>query len=234
MGELADMIRASRLFHNVLPDTIQNCIISFGKKLTYQRGTTLFLQQERVTDAKLLLSGKVKIGYYLENGNENIQHMLFPPDIVGIDLISTHTKISPYQAVALEDSAVFSFPSALLFEKGIIPEDERLKCIENLLVILSHISIKNEYRMAILLRRSLRERILIYLTMQADKKQTDSFLIPFSRNEMASFLNVDRSALSHELSLLKQEGAIDFHKNHFTLLGWKDTRHLAHIMEIHG
>ena len=79
-------------------------------------------------------------------------------------------------------------------------------------------NMKKAYRLAIMSRNGLRERILAYLTMQAAKRGTNTFTIPFSREELAAFLCVNRSALSHELSLMRQEGLLDFHKNNFSLL----------------
>ena len=43
------------------------------------------------------------------------------------------------------------------------------------------------------------------------------FQIPFDRQQMADYLNLDRSALSKELSRMKKEGILDFHKNEFVL-----------------
>lgn len=77
---------------------------------------------------------------------------------------------------------------------------------------------EKEYRLAILSQKGLRERILTYLRMQAAKRGVDTFAIPFSREELADFLCVNRSALSHELSLLQQEGVIRFRKNEFTVI----------------
>jgi CRP-like cAMP-binding protein len=54
--------------------------------------------------------------------------------------------------------------------------------------------------------------------MLAARRRTNTFAIPFSREELAAFLCVNRSALSHELSLMKQEKLITFRKNTFTLL----------------
>ena len=64
----------------------------------------------------------------------------------------------------------------------------------------------------------MRERVLVYLTMQAGKKGTSRFRIPFTREELADFLCVNRSALSHELGKMEREGLIRFRKNEFTLL----------------
>lgn len=70
----------------------------------------------------------------------------------------------------------------------------------------------------VLSRNGLRDRIMTYLSLQAQQKNTLSFNIPFSREEMAAYLCVNRSALSHELSMMRKEGWIDFSKNSFTLL----------------
>jgi CRP-like cAMP-binding protein len=87
-----------------------------------------------------------------------------------------------------------------------------------LLTIISNENIRKHYRLAILSTRGLRDRILIYLSMQAGRAGNSTFSIPFSRDELASFLCVNRSALSHELSLMEQDGLIRFHKNEFSLL----------------
>lgn len=70
----------------------------------------------------------------------------------------------------------------------------------------------------VLSKSGLRDRIMTYLSLQAQQKKDFSFLILFSREEMAAYLCVNRSALSHELSLMRKEGWIDFSKNRFTLL----------------
>ena len=93
-----------------------------------------------------------------------------------------------------------------------------MDAISRLLTLISHENMKKEYRLAILSQKGLRERIMTYLTMQAARRQTNTFSIPFSREELASFLCVNRSALSHELSRMEQEGLITFRKNVFSLL----------------
>ena len=86
------------------------------------------------------------------------------------------------------------------------------------MTLLSHENIRKHYRLAILSQRGLRNRILTYVVMQSERQNNSSIMVPFSREELADFLCVNRSALSHELSLMEQEGLIRFHKNKFTLL----------------
>ena len=88
-----------------------------------------------------------------------------------------------------------------------------------LLTWVSNENMKKEYRLAILSQKGLRERIWTYLTMQSLRLQRNAFAIPFTREEMAAFLCVNRSALSHELSRMQQEGLLTFHKNFFSLTG---------------
>lgn len=218
MDELIATIQNNPLFARVPCESIRASIMPRGSVKTYAAGSNLFLPLDRVSRVNVLLSGKVKLVYYMENGEEDVRNLIFPPKLIGADLICTRTQLSPYQATAVEQSAVFSFPAELILQQGSMPEPERLTCINNLLRILSNLNMQNEYRLAILTRSGLRERIMVYLTMQANKAQSNAFRIPFSREEMASFLRVNRSALSHELSLLRQEGIVEFHKNEFTLL----------------
>ena len=66
--------------------------------------------------------------------------------------------------------------------------------------------------------KTIRERVLTYLTAQSLKADGEIFEISFNRQQMAEYLNLDRSALSKELGKMKQEGILDFHKNMFRIL----------------
>lgn len=218
MSDVISVLKKNRLFENISEDVIENCVVPAGRLTAFLPRENIFMPLDRVDSVRVLLSGRVKLVYCRENGDEDIKNMLFPGSLVGADLICTRTRLSPYQAVATEKSEAFSFPAEVILKPGSLPEPERLVCLNNLLLILSQVNMQNEYRLAILTRNSLRERVMVYLTMQANKNRSRAFTVPFSREEMASFLRVNRSALSHELSLLKQEGIIDFSKNRFTLL----------------
>ena len=66
--------------------------------------------------------------------------------------------------------------------------------------------------------KSIRARILMYLTAMYTRSGSRTFRIPFDRQSMADYLNVERTALSKELGRMRREGLIDFRKNEFTLL----------------
>ena len=73
-------------------------------------------------------------------------------------------------------------------------------------------------RLQITSKRSTREKLLAYLNGQAKKNKSREFSIPFDRQELADYLEVERSGLSAEISKLRKEEILQSHKNRFTLL----------------
>lgn len=72
-------------------------------------------------------------------------------------------------------------------------------------------------KMEQLSRRSIREKLLAYLSDISAQAGSSSFSIPFNRQQLADYLCTDRSALSSELGRLKREGVLDFKRNVFQL-----------------
>lgn len=72
-------------------------------------------------------------------------------------------------------------------------------------------------RIQILSKTTIREKIKAYLLQQQKKNRSDTFDIPFSRNELAGYMGADRCALSRELSKMKKEGLLDYYKSTFKL-----------------
>ena len=59
---------------------------------------------------------------------------------------------------------------------------------------------------------------MTYLLLQAKRNNSNRFEIPFDRQELADYLEVDRSGLSAEISRLRQEGILQSRKHYFELL----------------
>ncbi|WP_291236346.1 Crp/Fnr family transcriptional regulator [Frisingicoccus sp.] len=218
MEMYAEAIKKCRLFMNLPLAVIQRDILPMAHVQDISKGKYMIMYQDYVDYFGIIISGKVHILHIYSNGETSLMNVLGPHQVIGIDLICTRTKISPYYAMASVPSKVLFIPSDFLFRQGTLDESYRLDILNKLLIMISHDNIKKEYRLAILAQKGLRERIMTYLTMQADKRGSRKIKIPFSRDELASFLCVNRSALSHELSLMQQEGIIRFRKNEFELL----------------
>lgn len=221
MDTVSDALIRTELFSGLDPDTFLPSMLSFGSLQDYPKGSFCILPQQLVDRLGVVISGRLHLTHIFSDGSYSLMGVLEVGDLLGADLVFTRTRRAPYYVESAVDTQVFSFPISALEQPGAFPEALRLLLQRRMLTLISHENMKKEYRLAILSRKRLRERIVSYLSMQAGRLQTKHFTIPFSREEMASFLCVNRSALSHELSLMQQEGLLRFCKNEFTLLDWK-------------
>lgn len=218
MNTPLSVLAQCRLFRGLPPETLEAHILPAGKLRTFERQAILIAPGDRVDWFAVVLRGKVQISQIFSDGASSLMDALGPGRTLGTDLICTRSRRAPYYAAAAGELQVLRFPGALLLEPGELSGEARETIWRNLLTILSDDSLRKHYRLAILAQRGLRDRVLVYLTMQAERRGTSTFRIPFSREELAAFLCVNRSALSHELSRMEAEGLIRFRKNEFTLL----------------
>ncbi|MDY6065784.1 MAG: Crp/Fnr family transcriptional regulator [Finegoldia sp.] len=92
-----------------------------------------------------------------------------------------------------------------------------LKIANNLLSILAYKNLKLSRRSFHTSPKTIRGRVLAYLTSTSLQKGNREFDIPFDRQQLADYLNLDRTALSKELGKMQREGIISVKKNHFKL-----------------
>ncbi len=184
----------------------------------FSKGVHLIAPQERVDRLGIVVSGRVQLMHISPEGEGQLMTVLTAGGVLGADLICTRTRLAAYHAITASPVQLLYLPAEAVLEPGRLPEPDRQQIVRELLTFLSDSNMKKEYRLAILSQRGVRERVMTYLTMQTGKRGTDTVTVPFSREELASFLCVNRSALSHELSKMEQDGLITFRKNQFRLL----------------
>lgn len=218
MSDLMSVLQSCRLFRALPEKVIRDGILPQGTLRRFEKQAVIIDAQECVDHFGIVIEGRVQILQIFTDGLTSLMQTLHPSYLLGADLICTENRRAPYYAVSASEVLAFFLPAELLMMPGTLPEGERLEVFRQLLTFISNENMRKHYRLAILSQRSLRSRILTYLTMQAERRGSNSFQIPFSREEMADFLCVNRSKLSHELSLMEQEGLIRFRKNYFTLL----------------
>lgn len=189
---------------------------------SFHKGESLLREQETVDRLGILLTGSVESSRLDISGKRLVISRLGQGSIYG-DVLSLYPeRRSPVTVTALESVSALLIPAASLLE----PCANRCACHEKLLHNLLK-SVSEKYfelhdRLYCITRPTMREKIMYFLKsaseMSASGKHGHAFSIPFDRTALAGYLNVDRSALSRELSAMKREGLIDFHKNTFRLL----------------
>ncbi|WP_242961490.1 Crp/Fnr family transcriptional regulator [Peptostreptococcus faecalis] len=183
---------------------------------------TIFMEGDIYNNICIILDGEVILSKYDESGNRNIIDILQKGKIFAEVFSLTENKISPVTATVTCDTRILTIDTKNLLSIGKNSDIEILQEKYNLISrMLSIFAEKNMILLSkinLLSKRNTRDKIIHFLKTFALKTDSKVFKIPFSRNEMADFLGVDRSSLSRELGNLKEEHIIDFNKNMFTLL----------------
>ncbi len=93
------------------------------------------------------------------------------------------------------------------------------KLVQNLVSELAQKNLALNEKLTCISQRTTRGKIVSYLSSVMQRKGSNEFDIPFTRQQMADYLGVDRSGLSIELSKMQSEGLLKFKKSHFVLDG---------------
>ena len=120
--------------------------------------------------------------------------------------------------MASEDTRILFISIAPLFEPSARKDELLIRFLQNVAYKLAERAQALTKKLNDSIRRSTRERLSDYLSDESEKAGSKVFTIPLNRQELADFLFVDRSAMSNELSKMRDEGLIRFDKNHFELL----------------
>ena len=173
MSELLDCLKKVELFSDMPEKCLLTQICACGSVQLYMKEQLLFAPQQKVNRLGVVLSGKVRLLHLFPDGNYSLMSTVDAGGVIGAELACTRTQLAPYHAVASADTEIFWLPVTVLMQQGSLPETHRLTCLSHLLTMIAHENIKREYRLAILAQKSLRERILVYLTMQANRLQLE-------------------------------------------------------------
>lgn len=121
-------------------------------------------------------------------------------------------------AVAAESSEILFIQAARVLETCPSSCAHHHALIRNLLSLSAQKNLRLSRKIFHTAPKTIRARLLSYLSDQAIRCGRRSFTIPFNRQQLADYLNVERSALSNELSKMQQDGLIETERNYFRLL----------------
>ena len=182
-----------------------------SREVYFQKGEQVFSQGDIIHEIGIVLEGELNgVGVDLV-GHANIVAHLSAPDIFG----EAYANMREPMLISIEAQT----PAHILFiDVNAMRKVNHAKLNENILMLIAMKNLQLSRKILMITPKSISERILAYLSTQAAIHHSDEFDIPFDRQQLADYLLVYRSALSHSLSVLKREGIIEYHKNHFKVL----------------
>ena len=177
------------------------CILKSGSKIDY---------------LAVILSGNALISKTDTYGRKTIIEHLKMNDIFGHNIVCCGQDKSPVDIFAENECEVLFLP----FEKVVTPCEKlcsyHLQLIKNIMKMISKRNSLLNDKIDIIGQKTTRDKILALL--ETYRSESGIFSIPYSREEMAKFLCVDRSAMSRELCKMRDEGILRFCRNNFEFL----------------
>lgn len=211
-------ILQSILFRNMERERVERTLCCLnGKMRQYKKREMIISEEQLVQEIGILISGELcKVQYY-SDGTEQMVQMLLPSYMVGLEIAVSMKKTSPYSVYASENSMIYWFPVRYLEQEGYLPESERIFLYQQTVQFLANEDIRKYRKIEILSAKSARGRIEKYLRIQMIRYKSREFDIDFNREQLASYLGLNRSVLSHELKKMENEGILTVRKNHFVI-----------------
>lgn len=220
MNEYLPLLRETSLFRDVAEPEISAMLHCLSAKpVGFAKDEFVLREGDMVESVGLLLTGGALVVQEDYWGNRNLIAHIAPGQ-----LFAEAFACSPGAALSL--SVVADAPSRILFlNVGRVMTLCPASCAHHSRVIrnlLSDLAAKNLHlseKLTHMGQRTTRAKLLSYLSAEARRHGVAAFDIPFSRQQLADYLSVDRSALSAELGRMRDEGILSFQKNHFVLIG---------------
>lgn len=180
------------------------------------KGAVIFGEGETVTHVGLVLAGSVRMEHGDAWGGTAVLGIAGVGGVFAEAYACIPGEPLMINVIANEDCDILLVNVPRLFSlRPACSAQSRL--IQNLLRISAHKNLQLSRRSLHTMPKTARGRLLSYFSEQVCAQGSRSIVIPFDRQQLADYLNLDRTALSKELGKMRREGLLDFHKNRFAL-----------------
>ncbi|MDO5147303.1 MAG: Crp/Fnr family transcriptional regulator [Eubacteriales bacterium] len=211
-------IKQHPLFAGINPEDLSAMLDCLGYYTrSYKKGEIIILSEETVKCVGIILRGKVHMVKENDDGTQTLLVHMHQGELFGETFACGSNRSSRVTFWAASSSHVLFLPfykilhictNACIFHHRLVENMVRLLCDKNV-QLMEKVEVSS--------RRTLRDKIITYLRLQAERQRTTTFTIPLGRTELAEYLCADRSSLSRELKKMEEDGLISYHKNHFIL-----------------
>lgn len=203
------------LFRGMTDEEIRDCLesLSYGIR-RFEKGAILLHAGQTTRRMGIVLSGSVTIESADQWGNLTILSHVGKNGFFAETYALLEDSVMLVDVRANEDCEIMFLDLSSLHQ-GPSGSVWRSRITANLLTISAQKNRTLSSRIFHTSSKSLRGRILSYLHTISIEQDSREFDIPFDRQQLADYLNVDRTALSKELGRMQKEGLIRFRKNHF-------------------
>lgn len=219
MEKYLEILKNVELFSGIETSDLSSLLGCLAaKSVSFDKGQLVFGGGEAIHSFGIVLSGQVQVfndDYY---GNRSILSCINAGGLFGESFACAETKSLPVSVFATTESEILFIDCRKLEAPCTNACSFHSRLIHNMMTSIARKNVALTQKIEITSKRTTREKLLSYLSMEAQKAKNNSFAIPFDRQALSDYLSVDRSAMSAELCRLRDEGVLKFSKNQFELL----------------
>lgn len=185
---------------------------------TYRKGDIVAFEEENIKHIGIPLTGSVDMIKEDLWGNKTMLVRTHKGDLFGETFACSEDNLSMVTFIVSEDAKILFMPFDRVMHSCTMACEFHHKLIMNMVRIIANKNRDLIRKADVISKRTIREKLLAYLSIYAQTQKSRYFEIPLGRVELAEYLCVDRSAMTRELVKMKADGLIDYDKNCFRIL----------------
>lgn len=217
MNDILSEVNSS-LFAGISSDERKAMLGCIGYHIsTFRKGDIIAFEEENIKHIGIVLSGSVDMVKEDLWGNKTMLVRIRKDEVFGETFACGSDSLSMVTFLVSEDAAVLFLPFNRVMHSCTMACRFHHRLIENMVHIIADKNRDLMRKVEVVSKRTIREKLLAYLSIQAQIRESRYFEIPLGRVELAEYLCVDRSALTRELAKMKEDGLIDYDKNCFRM-----------------
>lgn len=214
MGEVK-----SPLFHGIQPEERIAMLSCIGYHIgTFKKGDIVSFEGDNLKHIGIVISGAVDMVKEDLWGNKTMLVRMRKDELFGETFACGSDNLSVVTFLVSEDAKVLFMPFDRVMHSCTMACQFHHRLIENMVKIIADKNRDLMRKIDVVSKRTIREKLLAYLSIQAQIQDSSYFEVPLGRVELAEYLCVDRSALTRELAKMKEDGLIDYDKNCFRII----------------
>lgn len=207
------------LFSGIRTEDLSSMLTCLGSyTCNYKKGEFIFLSSEPIQSVGIILQGTIHMIKEDIWGNKTILAFIQKGEIFGETFACGNQLNSAVTFYASTNCKILYMPFYKIIHVCNMSCVFHHRLIENMVGLIANKNTHLMEKLEIISKKTLRDKILTYMSLQAQINKSSYFEIPLGRVELADYLCADRSALTRELNNMKSDGIIDFQKNYFHLL----------------
>ena len=209
----------SPLFRGIKPEDLKPMLSCIGYHIgAYRKGDIVVFEEENIKHIGIIITGSVDMIKEDLWGNKTMLVRMRKDELFGETFACGSDNQSVVTFLVSEDAQILFMPFDRVMHSCTMACVFHHRLIENMVSIIADKNRDLMRKVEVVSKRTIREKLLAYLSIQAQIQERCYFEIPLGRVELAEYLCVDRSALTRELVKMKEEGLIDYDRNCFRIL----------------